>query len=434
MTKTNPFESAMEQLARAGEKLSAISKQPSAVKNLLEALQFPQRIVDVYIPVVMDNGSQKIFHGYRVQYNNFRGPYKGGTRFHLQVSEDEVKALAFWMVMKLAVVDVPYGGGKGGVIVDPRTLSQGELERMTRSYARAIAPVIGPTVDIPGPDVNTNETIMYWMADEYRRWKLGSLDDGKKEEKLWAVTTGKPLDHGGSQGRHDATATGALFVFEKLMSKLGLKKGATIAIQGYGNAGYFMAKFLHTAGFRIIAVSDSKGGVYVHEGIDPEATMKCKMDKGTVAGCYCKGSVCDMRFGRTIGPEELLALPVDVLIPAALENAINKDNADRIQAKAIFEMANGPTTPEADEILAKKGIPVIPDILTNAGGVTVSYFEWKQNMDGTHWTEKEVREKLKKVMEKATGEVWDTSVKLKTTMRTAAFVVGLERILKADTV
>ncbi len=421
----NPFENAMEQLARAARVVESGIKNLESRKDLqqnLEILKQPQRIVNVAIPVKMDDGSMKIFEGYRVQYNNARGPYKGGTRYHPRVNLDEIKALAFWMVMKLAVVDVPYGGGKGGIAVDPRTLSAGELERLTRAYTRAIAPIIGPRMDIPGPDVNTNETIMGWIADEY------SNVVGK-----WtpAVATGKPLDKGGSEGRHSATAEGAWYVFGKLSSSVKLKPGATIAIQGFGNAGYYFAKLLTAGGYRVVAVSDSKGAVYVPEGLDPDATMKCKEEKGTVAGCYCKGSVCDVRFGRPIDSEKLLALPVDVLIPAALENAIHEGNARMIKAKIIFELANGPTTPQADEILRKKGVTVVPDILTNAGGVTVSYYEWKQNLEGVHWTKNKVNQELKSTMEKATESVWDTSQKLGTSLRTAAFVDALERILKA---
>lgn len=448
MQQTNPFTNAMEQLAKAAEKLSAIpsgrlragSLQTSDNKKLLEHLEIlkqPQRIVDVSIPVRMDDGTLRIFQGYRVQYNNARGPYKGGTRYHQKVSETEVKALAFWMVLKCALVGIPYGGGKGGIVVDPHTLSAGELERLTRGYARAIAPVIGPMVDSLGPDVNTNETIMDWIADEYIRTKIAEEKDTTKilsprvQEVLRATTTGKPLARGGSEGRLTATAQGALYIFSAIAQKLGLAKNATVAIQGFGNAGYFIAQFLHQAGYRIIGVSDSKGAVYVPEGLDPERTMQCKKEKGTVAGCYCKGSVCDVRFGKPMSPEELIELPVDILIPAALENAIHKDNADRIKARVVFELANGPTTPEAEAILKGKGITVIPDILTNAGGVTVSYFEWEQNLKGEHWTEEVVHQKLKEKVEHATDMVWETSSTLTTDFRTAAFIVALERLTEA---
>lgn len=425
MNTINPFESAMSQLAKASRLLKSQITNPNDQKRLeqkLEILKQPQRIVSVTIPVKMDDGSMKIFQGYRVQHNNARGPYKGGTRYHPQVSLDEVKALAFWMVFKLAVVNVPYGGGKGGIIFDPRSVSKKELERITRGYTRAIAPVIGPTIDIPGPDVNTNETIMTWIADEY-----------SKVVGKWtpAVSTGKSLNKGGSEGRHSATAQGAWYVFEQLCKSLKLKKGATVAMQGFGNAGYYFAKLLAANGYKVVAVSDSRGAIYVHEGLDPDRTMQCKEEKGTVAGCYCKGSVCDVRFGKTISSDELLSLPVDVLIPAALESAINKENAHKVKAKVVFELANGPTTPEADEILKKKGVVLVPDILTNAGGVTVSYYEWKQNMGKEHWTEKQVYTKLKATMTKSFANVWNTGKRLKTDLRTAAFVVALERILKA---
>lgn len=418
----NPFVNAQKQLQLAADILLQHTKTLTAKAKLEQKLQLlrqPDRIVEVSIPVTMDDGSIRIFQGYRVQYNNARGPYKGGTRYHPQVSLDEIKALSFWMVFKLAVMDVPYGGGKGGVIVNPRELSARELERLTRSYTRAIAPVIGPQVDIPGPDVNTNETIMGWIADEYSK-VMGKWTPG--------VATGKPLTRGGSEGRHSATAQGAWYVFEQLVHKINLKKGASVAIQGFGNAGYYFARLLYTHGFKIVAVSDSKGAVYVSGGLDPDRTMKCKEEKGTVAGCYCKGSVCDIRFGKTITNEELIALPVDILIPAALENALNKDNAKKVQAKIVFELANGPTTPEADEVFNKKKITVVPDILTNAGGVTVSYFEWYQNLKNQHWTEKEVNRKLKRYMDKAVAGVWKAKDKYKVDLRKAAFLSALEKI------
>ncbi|MBI5620520.1 Glu/Leu/Phe/Val dehydrogenase [Candidatus Gottesmanbacteria bacterium] len=438
----NPFESALRQLGKAGKVLIESGISPPAgeagnqesgkqLEKILKILQQPEREVHVNIPVVMDDGSLCTFRGYRVQYNDARGPYKGGTRYHQQVDLDEVKALAFWMVFKNALVDIPYGGAKGGIAVDPKKLSAGELERLTRAYTRAIASVIGPMVDVPGPDVNTNETIMTWMAEEYVKSQKSKVKSQKEENELWAVTTGKSLQHGGSEGRHSATAQGAWYVFSFLADKLHITKKSTIAIQGFGNAGYYFAKQLVDHGYKVVAVSDSKGAIYVPEGLDPDATMKCKEEKGTVAGCYCKGSVCDVRFGTPIASEKIFSLPVDILIPAALEHAIHKDNAGDIGAKIIFELANGPTTPEADEILAKKGVTVVPDILTNAGGVTVSYFEWEQNLKGQHWTKEDVNRKLKQKMDQAVDAVWEASEKYKTTLRTAAFVVAIERIIKA---
>ncbi len=435
MVSINPYENAMKQLSQAASILVSETKTPKDKKVLqqrLEILRVPQRIVNVAIPITMDDESSRVFEGYRVQYNNARGPFKGGTRYHSQVDLNEVKALSFWMVFKNALVDIPYGGGKGGIAVDPKTLSAAELERLTRAYTRAIAPVIGPMIDVPGPDVNTNETIMTWMADEFIKWKVKSGKWSTKEKKkLWAVTTGKSLDHGGSEGRHSATAQGAWYVFSSFAERLNITKKSTIAIQGFGNAGYYFAKQLHDHGYKVVAVSDSRGAVYVPEGLDPNATMRCKQEKGTVAGCYCKGSVCDVRFGKPIAPENIFSLPVDVLIPAALENAIHKDNAGHIAAKIIFELANGPTTPEADEILAKRGVTVVPDILTNAGGVTVSYFEWYQNLHGLHWSEEKVNGKLKKKMVNASSAVWDASRERKTSLRIAAFVVATKRILAA---
>lgn len=407
--KQNPFENAMNQLQKAAKLLVHSSR----FIEKIEILKQPQRIVYVTIPVKMDNGTTRIFQGYRVQYNNARGPYKGGTRYHPQVDLDEVKALAFWMVFKLAVVDVPYGGGKGGVAVDPRLFSKREVERITRGYTRAIAPVIGPTVDIPGPDVNTGEEVMTLIADEYSkivgRWTP-------------AVTTGKYINKGGSEGRHSATARGAWYVFEMLASRLGIKKSAAVAIQGFGNAGYYFARLLAAHGYTVVAVSDSKNTVYYPHGLDVEALHRWKTKSGTLAG---------FAGSKTLARDAIFRLPVDILIPAALENSLHEDNAARVKAKAIFELANGPTTLAADSIFRKKGVVVVPDILTNAGGVTVSYFEWVQNMKNKHWSEEEVNKKLYTKMTKAAGEVWDVSKKHKTDLRTAAFVVALTRILKA---
>ena len=386
----------------------------------LSWLKIPQRVKKGKITITMDSGKKKSFLAFRVQNNNARGPYKGGTRFHPNVSLDEMKALALLMSLKCAAIDIPYGGAKGGVAVDPKTLSKGELERLTRAYMRFITPIVGPTIDIPGPDVNTNETIMDWMADEYGKVV------GKKNP---AIVTGKSIANGGSLGRESATAQGALYLFKLVAKKLGLKKESTIAIQGFGNAGYFMTKFLSKEGYKVVAVSDSKGAVYVPEGLDADATIKCKEEKGTVAGCYCKGSVCDIRFGKTISPETLLSLPVDVLIPAALEGAINKDNVQSIKAKMVFELANGPVTKEADSLLEKKGIIVIPDILTNAGGVTVSYFEWDQNIKKEKWSLEKVNKKLEEKMTKSFTEIQKIVDKKHISYRKAAYFLAVENII-----
>jgi len=415
----NPFESAMAQLQKAAK---LFPKKESTL--LLTLLSQPQRILNVTIPVGMDDGSTKIFHGWRVQYNNARGPYKGGIRFHPQVSLPEVMALSFWMTIKCAVADLPLGGGKGGIIVDPKSLSANELERLSRGYARAIADCIGPRLDVPAPDVNTNGIIMGWMLNEFMKIK-------GKDPSLRATFTGKLIKDGGSQGREEATGLGGVYVLQTILKKLGIKKQLTAAVQGFGNVGYNVAKFLTDAGMKVVAVSDSKGGIYVLEGINPQLTLECKKKHGYLAGCYCSGSVCDLKKGKPITNAELLELPVDILVPSALENVLTRENASKIKAKVVLEMANGPTTPEADTILYKRGIPVIPDVLSNSGGVTVSAFEWEQNLKGQHWTKEEVNQKLKTKMERETDAVWDASQKLSTSLRTAAFYLALTRILSA---
>ncbi|MBI4065559.1 Glu/Leu/Phe/Val dehydrogenase [Candidatus Gottesmanbacteria bacterium] len=454
--KDNPFEHAMEQLAKAKLLLKSQilprkdsgQADPNDQKRLeqkLEILKQPQRILNVTIPVHMDDGSLQIFQGYRVQYNNARGPYKGGIRFHPQVDLNEVKALAFWMTIKAAVVDIPFGGGKGGVIVDPKKLSEKELEALSRGYARAIADSIGPDRDVPAPDVNTNGMIMGWMTDEYVRVQSSKFKVQSKEiGKLKATFTGKSIKDGGSEGREEATGLGGLYVLRAVLAKMRQatrdkkQEKLTAAVMGFGNVGYNMTKFLVEAGIKVVAVSDSHGAIYVPDGVNPQLTLECKRKNGYLAGCYCSGSVCDLSKGRPISNDALLELPVDILVPAALENVITKENASKIQAKVVLEMANGPTTPEADAILFKKGVTVIPDILSNSGGVTVSAFEWMQNLKNEHWTKEQVNKKLKNKMERATSSVWDAAQTHKTdlrdapagtSLRTAAFVVALKRVL-----
>jgi len=461
----NPFTSALAQLKNAADQLTL----HGGVKNISERIRLleqPQRIINVSIPVTLDSGELKIFQGYRVQHNNFRGPYKGGIRFHPNVSLEEVQALSLWMAMKCAVADLPLGGSKGGIVVDPKNLSSGELERLSRGYAKAIADCIGPDIDVPAPDVNTNGVIMGWMVDEFIKVKkhesalvanenldvssvpsskrpspsslrgseatqnfVGSLRD--PYHTLRSTFTGKLIKDGGSEGREEATGKGGLYVLQTILKKLNKQhtKGLTVAVQGFGNVGYNIAKFLFEAGFTVVAVSDSKGGVYVKSGINPELTLACKKKTGMLAGCYCSGSVCDVQKGKQITNEQLLELPVDILIPSALESVITKANAKKIKASLILEMANGPTTPEADTILFKRNIPVVPDILSNSGGVTVSCFEWEQNRKGAHWTKEEVDAKLKTKMEKATNEVWTIAKEYSINLRTAAFIVALQRIL-----
>ncbi len=395
------------------KQLDQAAKYLEGYKEFIDVLRIPQRQVQISIPVRMDSGEIRIFEGYRVQYDNHRGPYKGGIRFHAETDLDEVKALAFWMTIKCGVVDIPYGGGKGGVTVDPKQLSEAELERLTRGWTHAMRHVIGPKTDIPAPDVNTNAQVMAWIADEY-----GRTDGGFAP----AVVTGKPLQIGGSRGRESATAQGAFYCLEDLVEHLSFEPGKTrIAIQGFGNAGAHFAHLAHQAGFIVIAVSDSRGAVYSDSGLDPMAVMRHKKETGSVVGAP----------GTTaIKSEELFALDCEVLAPAALENAITAENADQIKAKAILELANGPTTPEAEAILLEKGVLIVPDVLANAGGVTVSYFEWVQNNQGYYWSEEEVLEKLKSIMKRSFRNVWEKKSDLHVDMRTAAFVLAIERIVQ----
>lgn len=421
----NPWERAKKQLAKTASLLKTD-------KLFTTSLSQPDRIVEVSLPMVMDNGSVATFTGYRVQHNAIRGPYKGGLRYHPDVSMDEVKALAFWMTMKNAVVDVPFGGGKGGIAVDPKKLSESELERLTREFTRKLAPVIGPHVDVPAPDVNTNPKIMKWIVDEFGK---GKKKGSYTNEELSAVVTGKPIENGGSQGRTEATGLGGMFVLLAMLRKLGKSpKGMTVAVQGFGNVGMFIAKFLQEQGFVVVGLSDSKGGIYIPRGVAAiDDIEKCKEAKGMLAGCYCVGSVCDISHkkevgGRDITPDEILALPVDILIPAALENVLTTDNAKKVQAKIILEMANGPTTEGADIVLQGKDIMVIPDILANSGGVAVSYFEWYQNLHNEKWSKEKVFDELKKKMEIAADTVFEAHTKHRVTLRDAAYITAIERI------
>ena len=381
---------------------------------------------------------KKKYTAYRSQHNNALGPYKGGIRFHPQVNESEVKALSLWMSLKCSIAGIPYGGGKGGVMVDPKRVSMRELEEISRAYARFLTPFIGEKVDVPATDVNTNPQIMAWMLDEYER-KVGYKAPG--------TFTGKPLEIGGSQGRTKATGYGGVLAMQFLLDSLKSKdkyewtnkpkSQITVAIQGFGNVGYYFARIASDLGYKVVAVSDSKGGVYVESGLDPDATWACKQEKGSLAGCYCVGGVCDLYKGKIITNDELLALPVDILVPSALENVIHKGNAKHIKAKIIVEMANGPVTPEGDAILQDKAIVVLPDIFANAGGVTVSYFEWAQNIAGYYWSEEEVDSRLEKMMMTAFGALWKTyqelnSAKKSVSLRQAAYVVAVNRILTAE--
>lgn len=400
---TNPFEQAQTQLTRA----LAVQKISDELRARLLA---PEREVTVSIPVKMDNGSTRMFEGYRVQYNSLRGPYKGGIRYHPNADINEVKALAFWMTMKCAVAGIPMGGGKGGITVNPHELSKKELERLSRGWVQALYPILGPERDVPAPDVNTTPEIMAWMSNEYQKLT---------EDKRNATFTGKPLGAGGSEGRGVATGMGGYYVFEALHRLLKLPASVTVAIQGMGNVGGNAAKIFREHGHRVIAMSDSKGGIYSEKGLDPEAVENYKKENGSLKG-----------FPNTkqITNGNLLELSCDVLIPAALEDQITKKNAKKIKAKMVLELANGPTTTEADDVLFKKGIHVVPDILANSGGVVVSTYEWEQNLKNEHWTEKDVLAKLRKLLERESKNVWEKSKKLRTDLRRAAFALALERL------
>lgn len=404
--QNNPFENSLKQLAEVKNLIKLDD-------NAYELLKAPHKFLEINIPVRMDDGKIKVFKGYRSQYNNARGPYKGGIRFHPDVNESEVKALSAWMTWKTAVVDIPLGGGKGGVIVNPKELSSRELEELSRGYIRGVFKLIGPDLDIPAPDVYTDPRIMGWMMDEYEKL-AGAHRPG--------VITGKPLSIGGSEVRSYSTALGAVYILEEAAKKIGLKRNATVAIQGFGNAGGIMAQLLEDRGYTVAVLSDSKGTICNYMGMKVKEVMDHKTKTG---------SVHDYQGADNTGAKHCLDHEVDILIPAALENSITKNNVDIIKTKLIIELANGPITPEADEILRKKNVLVVPDILANAGGVAVSYFEQVQNAYGYYWTEDEVRAKLKKKMAKAFNETWEEKGNLATTMRMGAYALAVKRVAQA---
>ncbi|MBI2880506.1 MAG: Glu/Leu/Phe/Val dehydrogenase [Candidatus Tectomicrobia bacterium] len=388
-----------------------------------QILQNPEASLIVSVRVRMDDGSLKVFHGYRVRHSTLRGPAKGGIRFHPNVNLDEVTSLAFWMTFKCAVLSLPFGGGKGGVAVDPKSLSPMELERLARGYMRAIAEFIGPEIDIPAPDVYTNPTIMAWMAKEYSRMKGHNTP---------SVITGKPVAMGGSLGRDDATARGAYYIVQDLVGRRGLKpEKMTVAVQGYGNAGYHIARLLRGEGFRIVAVSDSRRAIYREGGFDPEAVQAHKDAEGVVGAVRKEGGRLVEVDCREITNEELLELDVDILVPAALENVITPENAERVRARYILELANGPVTSEADPILKSRGVTVFPDILANAGGVTVSYFEWVQNRTGYYWGLDEVHQKLRERMVGEYHKVEAIAEEKDLDNRAAAYILALRRYVEA---
>ena len=404
----NPFEIAQKQVKSACDKLNA---DPA----VYEILKNPMRVLEVSFPVRLDDGTVKTFIGYRSQHNNAVGPFKGGLRFHPDVTKDEVKALSTWMTFKCSVAGIPYGGGKGGMAIDPKDYSENELEKISKGFAKAISPIIGEKIDIPAPDVNTNGQIMSWMVDAYEE-VAGKSTKG--------VFTGKPLEFGGSLARTEATGYGVHLTAKKALAKLNIDvKGATYAVQGFGNVGFYTAYYAHKDGAKIIAFSNSHVAIYNENGIDMEAIIKDFEENGRI--------LTNKGYGKDITNAELLELEVDVLAPCALENQITSENADRVKAKVVAEGANGPTTPEADAILFNKGIVVIPDILANSGGVVVSYFEWVQNLQSHYWTFEEVQQKEDALLSTAFEDVWNLADKYKVDLRNAAYMKSIERISKA---
>ena len=403
----NPYHMAVQQFEAAAEMLRLS-------EDMREILRQPKRELTVNFPVRMDNGRIKTYTGYRVQHNVNRGPAKGGIRYSPEVTLDEVKALAMWMTWKCAVVGIPFGGAKGGVICDPKNMSPAELERLTRRYATEISIIIGPHGDIPAPDVNTNSQVMAWIMDTY------SMHEGYS---IPAVVTGKPLSIGGSEGRNDATATGVLFVTRQAAKQIGMPlKGARVSIQGYGNAGSIAARLFHDEGCKIVAVSDTRGGIYNESGLDPASVLRFKQERGSVVG---------FPNAQVVGVQDVLEVPCDVLVPAATEGVITRANADRVQARIVSEAANGPTTPEADAILFKKGTLVIPDILANAGGVTVSYFEWVQDLQSFFWGVEEITQKLEVIMNRAYAAVAQKADQFSCDLRLAANMLAISRAAEA---
>lgn len=405
----NPFDNVILTIKKASDILGYENSES-------EFLEYPERILSVSFPIKMDDGKERIFSGYRVQHSTLRGPAKGGIRYHQSVNIDEVKALAAWMSFKCAVANIPYGGGKGGITLNPAQLSKGELERLTRKFAEMIAPIVGPYTDIPAPDVNTNGEIMAWFMDEYSRL-TGAYTP--------AVVTGKPLPVGGSLGRIDATGRGVMLSAKYICEKKGLNlKGAKAAVQGMGNVGSVSARHLKEQGAVIVAVSDVSGGIYNENGLDLDAVCRHLNTRGNLIKDYSEPEL------ERVSNSELLLLPVDILIPAALENQINGENAAGIKAKIIVEGANGPITSDADAILEAMGITVVPDILANAGGVIVSYFEWVQNLQNYYWEEDEVNKKLELKMSRAFNGVYDTAKQKNVSLRMGAYCVAISRIVE----
>lgn len=413
MNEKNPLENALKQLEEAF-KISQLNQE------IFEVLKKPQRVLIFNLPVRLSNGEVKNFTAYRVQWNNALGPYKGGIRFHPQVTLEEVEALAFWMTIKCAVANLPFGGGKGGIILNPKDFSEEDLKKISRAYARALAPFIGPDLDVPAPDVNTNASIMAWMLEEYSQVKNAWLP---------ATFTGKPLEFGGSKGREEATGFGGFVILREFLKKFfPQKKSLTLALQGFGNVGYHFAYFLQKIGVKLVAVSDSQGTVYSpkNQSLDPLVLKKIKEEKGSVKALALK-----QKNLQVLKAEDVLTLPVDILVPAALENQITSENASQIKAKIILELANGPTTAQAEKILLQRQVVILPDVLANAGGVTASYLEWVQNRQGYYLEKEEVLRRLEEMMEKSFLEVSEVVKRKKIDWRKGAYLYALEKISQA---
>ncbi len=408
------------QFRQALARLDDAAKYVEIEAETLERLRHPKAILTVAVPLRRDDGSLEIFEGYRVQHSDLLGPGKGGLRYHPRVNLEEVKALAFWMTCKCAVMDLPYGGAKGGIAVDPKELSMLEVERLSRGFIRKIADFIGPETDIPAPDVNTNERIMGWMMDEYSQ---------VVRQRTPAVITGKPVALGGSRGRSGATGYGGYVCLRELARDRDWQpEKTTVAVQGFGNAGQEIARLLHRDGYRVVAVSDSRGGIYREQGVDVPSLVHAKNTRRTLEALYCGASVCEAVSATAISNEELLALDVDVLVPAALEDVITKGNAANVRARVVLELANGPTSAAADRILEEQGVTLVPDILANAGGVTVSYFEWVQNRSGEYWSEDTVLQRLDTMMCERFRAVLEIAEEQALSLRMAAYVLALKRL------
>jgi glutamate dehydrogenase (NADP+) len=419
--------SGQEMLETAQTIITKAASKLNLSEGVTQRIIEPEILHEFALPIKKDDGTLAVYKGFRSQHNSALGPYKGGIRFHPGVNKEEVQALSTLMSIKCAVAGLPYGGGKGGVIVNPKELSERELEALSRAYASKISSFIGPDIDIPAPDVNTNPQIMGWMMDEYEK-KVG--------HKSPATFTGKPVNKGGSLGRTEATGRGGVIAMQNLLKKLEQKKGErlTIAVQGFGNVGYYFAKIAAEYGHAIVAVSDSKGAIMsqsFQHSLDVQLVNDCKRKQGSLSNCYCSGGVCDMKSGKVLSNEELLELDVDILVPSALENVIHEGNMKNIKARIIVEMANGPVSDKAYEYLTKKGTIIIPDVLANSGGVMVSYFEWVQGRQGYWWTEEEVNSKLEHMMTQAFEKVWNHSQSKNIPLKDAAFEVAVERIASA---